>query len=50
MRHDLDLVEERESFLKWLFDATLGRLIAAAGEIGRLMFGLGDVDRRPNED
>ena len=50
MRHDLDLVEERESVLKWLFDATFGRLIATAGEIGRVIFRLGIVDRRPNED
>jgi hypothetical protein len=41
---------QRESVLKWLFDATFGRLVAAAGEIGRVIFGLGTVDRRPNGD
>ena len=50
MRHDLDLVMERESVLKGLFEATFGRLVAAAAEMGRVIFGLGTVDGRPNED
>ena len=50
MRHDLDLVEEREGVLKWLFDATFGRLIAAAAEIGRVILRPDTVNRRPNED
>jgi hypothetical protein len=50
MRHDLDLVMERESVLRGLFEATFGRLIAAAAELGRAIFGLGTADRRPNED
>ena len=49
MRHDLDLVMERESVLKGLFEATFGRLIAAA-EIGRVIFRRGIGDERPNED
>ena len=50
MRHDLDLVMERESVLKGLFEATFGRLIAAAAELGRVIFRLDTVDGRPNED
>ena len=50
MRHDLDLVMERESVLKGLFEATFGRLFAAAAEMGRFIFRLGAVDGRPNED
>jgi hypothetical protein len=50
MRHDLDLVMEREGVLKGLFEATFGRLVARAAEIGRVIFGLGAVDGRPNGD
>jgi hypothetical protein len=50
MRHDLDLVMERESVLKGLFEATFGRLVARAAEIGRAIFGLGTVNGHPNED
>jgi hypothetical protein len=50
MRHDLDLVMERESVLKGLFEATFGRLFAVAAGIGRVIFRLGTVDRPPNED
>jgi hypothetical protein len=41
---------ERESVLKALFEATFGRVIAAAAKIGRVIFRLGTADRRPNED
>jgi hypothetical protein len=50
MRHDLDLVMERESVLRGLFEATFGRVVAAAAAIGRVIFRLGTVDGRPNED
>jgi len=50
MRHDLDLVMERESVLMGLFEATFGRLFAAAAEFGRVIFRRGAVDGRPNED
>jgi len=50
MRHDLDLVMERESVLKGLFEATFGRLFAAAAEFGRVIFRRGIGDERPNED
>jgi hypothetical protein len=50
MRHDLDLVMERESVLRALFDATFGRMVAAAAKMGRMIFRLGPVEGRPNED
>jgi len=50
MRHDLDLVMERESVLRGLFEATFGRVFARVAEIGRVFFRLGTVDREPNED
>jgi hypothetical protein len=50
MRHDLDLVMERESVLRALYEATFGRVVAAAAGIGRAIFRLGTADRRPNED
>ena len=50
MRHDLDLVMGRQSVLRGLFEATFGRVIAAAAEMGRVIFRLGAVDGRPTED
>ena len=50
MRHDLDLVMERESVLRGLFEATFGRVVARVAQIGRVIFRLGTVDRQPNED
>jgi hypothetical protein len=50
MRHDLDLVMERESVLRGLFEATFGRLLARAAEIGRVIFRLGTINGRPNQD
>ena len=50
MRHDLDLVMERENVLKGLFEATFGRLLVAAAELGRVIFRLGAIDRRRNGD
>ena len=50
MRHDLDLVMGRQSVLRGLFEATFGRVIAAAAEMGRFIFRLGAVDGRPTED
>jgi hypothetical protein len=46
MGDDSDLREERKSILKWLFDASFGRLVATAHEIGRAIFLLGSINRR----
>ena len=50
MRHDLDLVMERESVLRGLFEATFGRVVATAAGIGRAIFRLGAINRRRNGD
>jgi hypothetical protein len=50
MRHDLDLVMERESVLRGLFEATFGRVVATAAGIGRAIFRLGAVNKRRSGD
>jgi len=41
--------EERESILK-LFDASFGRIVATAEEIGRAIHRLGTLNRRLKEE
>ena len=38
--------EERESVLKWLFDACFGRIAATAEQIGDAIHKLGTLNRR----
>jgi hypothetical protein len=42
--------EERESILKWLFDACFGRIGATVEQIGAAIHRLGTLNRRLKED
>ena len=39
-----DLPEERTDLIKWLFDATFGRIPATAAMIGRQIYRLGTLN------
>ncbi|MGB6349003.1 MAG: hypothetical protein WBG10_03155 [Pseudolabrys sp.] len=50
MSSDSDLREERDGVLKWLFDATFGRLSATEDAIGNAIFRLGTLNTRLDEE